>query len=218
MMPKKWAEILTTICWPKTRPGGLDLSILKTEIKSHGITLFSRTLRLTKRFGDGNAFFPHNVHASTSTWKKKNIPRAAMSRTKLLQTDQGLNHSGHSEDKHEEEEEDAEEDESLWEWQADPEDLYLASGNFTDDGLNLTSELHGHAAAHHLGLLQEAAEAQGIFELFNLQRGNSDLVSFRFRAVLEAGPASVDCAQRAFLSSSEDQMWQDNSAWLPGLT
>ncbi|CAE7019266.1 unnamed protein product [Symbiodinium sp. KB8] len=185
VMPKKWAEILTTICWPKTRPGGLDLSILKTEIKSHGITLFSRTLRLTKRFGDGNAFFPHNVHASTSTWKKKNIPRAAMSRTKLLQTDQGLNHSGHSEDKHEEEEEDAEEDESLWEWQADPEDLYLASGNFTDDGLNLTSELHGHAAAHHLGLLQEAAEAQGIFELFNLQRGNSDLVSFRFRAVLE---------------------------------
>ncbi|CAE7862842.1 unnamed protein product, partial [Symbiodinium necroappetens] len=32
VMPKKWAEIDTTICWPKKRPSGLDLSILKTEI------------------------------------------------------------------------------------------------------------------------------------------------------------------------------------------
>ena len=192
VMPEKWAEILTTICWPKSRPGGLDLSVLKTEIKSHGISLFSRTLRLTKRFGDGNAFFPHNVYASTSTWKKINIPRASMSRTKLLQTDEGLNHSGHSEDEDEVDEVEVEEkeDESLWQWQTDPEDLYLASGNFTDDGLNLTSELYGHAVAHHLGLLQEAEgdsnEAQGVFELFNLQRGNTDLVNFRFRAVLEA--------------------------------
>jgi len=191
VMPEKWAEILTTICWPKSRPGGLDLSVLKTEIKSHGISLFSRTLRLTKRFGDGNAFFPHNVYASTSTWKKINIPRASMSRTKLLQTDEGLNHSGHSEDEDEVDEVEVEEkeDESLWQWQTDPEDLYLASGNFTDDGLNLTSELYGHAVAHHLGLLQEAEgdsnEAQGVFELFNLQRGNTDLVNFRFRAVLE---------------------------------
>ena len=39
------------VCWPDKQPDGVDLSVLKTQIRSGGMLLFSRTLRLTQRFG-----------------------------------------------------------------------------------------------------------------------------------------------------------------------
>ena len=44
------------VCWPRGQPEGLDLSVLRTVIKSNGVMLFSRTLRLSKRFGDKTDF------------------------------------------------------------------------------------------------------------------------------------------------------------------
>ena len=37
LLPGPLAEVNTQVCWPKTQPGGLDLSVLRSEIKSNGI-------------------------------------------------------------------------------------------------------------------------------------------------------------------------------------
>ena len=41
ILPKPLFELATTVCWPNTQPGGVDLSVLRSEIKSAGILLCS---------------------------------------------------------------------------------------------------------------------------------------------------------------------------------
>ena len=43
VMPKPLASVDTTVCWPKGRPDGQDLSMLRTELKSSGVLLYSKT-------------------------------------------------------------------------------------------------------------------------------------------------------------------------------
>ena len=69
LMPAPLASLDTTVCWPDKQPGGVDLSVLRTEIRSGGILLFSRTLRLTKRFGSGTDFTNSNTFGAHETWR-----------------------------------------------------------------------------------------------------------------------------------------------------
>ncbi|CAJ1328583.1 unnamed protein product [Effrenium voratum] len=69
LLPKPLFALATTVCWPNKMPGGLDLSILRSEIKSGGNLVFSRTLRLAKRFGKGTDFVKANVESSYQTLK-----------------------------------------------------------------------------------------------------------------------------------------------------
>ena len=146
VMPEPLASVDTTVCWPEGRPDGQDLSLLRTEIKSSGVLLFGRSLRLSKRFGTPTHFAGPHTHASTGTWKGSTNPQQAISRTKLLQTSQNearqaSNESGAAQNARGEEA--AQEDQGLLEWMEE-EDLYLASANYSDLGVNLTSEAGLH--------------------------------------------------------------------------
>eukprot|EP00439_Symbiodinium_sp_Y106_P076497 s1162_g15.t1 len=69
LLPGPLAEIDTQVCWPRHQPGGLDLSVLRSVIKSNGVMLFSRTLRLSKRFGDDTHFVMENDKSEADTFK-----------------------------------------------------------------------------------------------------------------------------------------------------
>ncbi|CAE7886911.1 FCPA [Symbiodinium necroappetens] len=74
IMPAPIAEVETLVCWPETQPGGegpsVDLSAIEMHIKSGGVPLLTRTLRLKKRFGSGNADFSgENIKATTASGK-----------------------------------------------------------------------------------------------------------------------------------------------------
>ena len=43
LMPAPLAELDTVVCWPDKQPGGVDLSVLRSEIRSGGVMLFSRS-------------------------------------------------------------------------------------------------------------------------------------------------------------------------------
>eukprot|EP00439_Symbiodinium_sp_Y106_P049218 s639_g6.t1 len=183
VMPKPLASVDTTVCWPKGRPDGQDLSMLRTEIKSSGVLLYSKTLRLNKRFGGGTQFVPHHVKASNANFRNPTNPRNAMSRTQLLQTNESL-------EVHESQNRSSEESggkggdgefEGVFEWMEE-EDFYVASANYTQDlGINLTSEHRGTEAKRHLSLAQ--TESQGVLQLFNFV--HPGLVSFNLQAVLD---------------------------------
>lgn len=185
VMPEPLASVDTTVCWPEGRPDGQDLSLLRTEIKSSGVLLFGRSLRLSKRFGTPTHFAGPHTHASTGTWKGSTNPQQAISRTKLLQTSQNearqaSNESGAAQNARGEEA--AQEDQGLLEWMEE-EDLYLASANYSDLGVNLTSELRGAAAERQLSLT--ATRARGAFELFNFNFAKSGMVNFQLKALLD---------------------------------
>ncbi|CAE7654636.1 unnamed protein product [Symbiodinium sp. CCMP2592] len=184
VMPEPLASVDTTVCWPEGRPDGQDLSLLRTEIKSSGVLLFGRSLRLSKRFGSPTHFAGQHTHASTGTWQGSTNPQQAISRTKLLQTSQNearqaSNESGAANNARGEE---AQEDQGLLEWMEE-EDLYLASANYSDLGMNLTSELRGAAAERQLSLI--ATRAQGAFELFSFNFAKSGMVNFELKALLD---------------------------------
>ena len=133
LMPKPLASVDTTVCWPTGRPDGQDLSLLRLNIKSSGVPLLTRSIRLTKRYGEPSDFTEDHVHQSTSTWSQPSIPRKSLSRTKtqLLQEKaaQAQNQSN------------AQARQELLHWMEEEEDLYLASANYSQDlGVNLTSE------------------------------------------------------------------------------
>ncbi|CAE7779426.1 unnamed protein product [Symbiodinium microadriaticum] len=175
VMPEPLASVDTTVCWPDGRPDGQDLSLLRTEIKSSGVLLFGRSLRLSKRFGSPTHMVGEYTHASTGTWQGSTNPQQEISRTKLLQTSQNETRQAASG------EDAAQEDQGVLEWMEE-EDVYLASANYSDLGMNLTSELRGAAAARHLSLA--STRAQGGFELFNFAFDASGMVNFRLRALL----------------------------------
>ncbi|CAE7222600.1 unnamed protein product, partial [Symbiodinium sp. CCMP2456] len=175
VMPEPLASVDTTVCWPEGRPDGQDLSLLRTEIKSSGVLLFGRSLRLSKRFGSPTDFAGEHTHASTGTWQGSTNPQQEISRTKLLQTSQNETRKAASG------EEATREDQGTLEWMEE-EDFYLASANYSDLGVNLTSERRGAAAARHLSLA--STRAQGGFQLFNFAFDASGMLNFRLRALL----------------------------------
>ena len=69
LLPSPLTEMETTVCWPDKQPGGVDLSVLRTVILSGGVQLFSRTLRLTKRFGSNTDFEQGNIFPAHETWR-----------------------------------------------------------------------------------------------------------------------------------------------------
>ncbi|CAE7794903.1 unnamed protein product [Symbiodinium sp. CCMP2592] len=178
LMPKPLAEVDTTVCWPTGRPDAQDLSVLRTEIRSSGLLLFRRSLRLSKRYSEPSDFVDENVQKSTASWNQPANPRAAISRTKLLQTSQNETQSKDKESRTVQEDNSALE--SL-EWMEE-EDLYLASVNYSRDlGVNLTSEMRGLDAERRLSLSETMA--QGVFQLFNFE--NPGMVNFKLQALLE---------------------------------
>ena len=143
LMPKPLVEVGTTVCWPRGRPDGQDLSLLRMEIRTSGILLFRRSLRLSKRYAEPTDFVDHAGHLmkSTASWNQPANPRRAMSRTKLLQTNAETN-AETLEANNESHADEGESRESL-EWM--DEDLYLASANYSQElGVNLTSEPGPH--------------------------------------------------------------------------
>ncbi|CAE7322860.1 unnamed protein product, partial [Symbiodinium sp. CCMP2456] len=120
LLPGPLAEVNTQVCWPQTQPGGLDLSVLRSEIKSNGILLFSRTLRLSKRFGEANG--------------ESSDGMASIKRSSLLESNRSLRREGEKVQ------------ESLY-WKTEEDDLYVASVEYGQDlGVNTTSKSQGRAA------------------------------------------------------------------------
>ncbi|CAE7689629.1 unnamed protein product, partial [Symbiodinium necroappetens] len=131
VLPTPFFEVDIQICWPKGHPGGVDLSALHFEFRSVGILLLSRTLRLTKRFGDNTDFLPNNLNHGKATIRSQlGLPRPpgsdsestsaikSMSRIKSMSSSEMLQTNSSHDDKAEEE--------VAMQW-ADAEELYLAS-------------------------------------------------------------------------------------------
>jgi len=64
LLPGPIAEVEQEVCWPDKQPGGVDLSLVSTMIRSAGIVLLKHTVRLRRRFGTDTAFTPANVKDS----------------------------------------------------------------------------------------------------------------------------------------------------------
>ncbi|CAE7876368.1 P4H4 [Symbiodinium necroappetens] len=151
LLPGPLAEIDTQVCWPRHQPGGLDLSVLRSVIRSNGVLLFSRTLRLSKRFGNDTHFVTENVHGghqtsrsffgTSATDEESGTGMASMKRSSLLESNQSRAQAK------------ARLQESL-RWETDEEDLYLASVKYGEDmgdmGMNKTSEIRGSSARKRL--------------------------------------------------------------------
>ncbi|CAE7627339.1 unnamed protein product [Symbiodinium sp. CCMP2592] len=176
ILPAPLFELATTVCWPSQQPGGVDLSVLRSEVKSAGILLFSRTLRLTKRFGGGTDFIPSNARGGYSTWRSSagiaegetTVPKDQISRTSFLETNQ-------NQSQEEEEVEGEEGGESLW--KTDSEDLYLASVDYGENlntSVNKTFEAYGQEAAMKAG--------EDVFRLFRFR--NPGLVNFKVEGLM----------------------------------
>ncbi|CAE7037360.1 unnamed protein product [Symbiodinium sp. CCMP2456] len=181
------------VCWPRGQPDGLDLSVLRTVIKSNGVMLFSRTLRLSKRFGDSTDFVEGNINKAHQTMRSYFGVNAApgesasgiasMQRSSLLQANQSAKAKEELE-------------EAVWQTQ---DDLYFASIEYGKDlGVNITSELGGHAAQEQLEALlaqkekkeeaedneeaEEKAEVEETFKLFSFK--NPGVINFEVQGLL----------------------------------
>ncbi|CAE7919632.1 unnamed protein product, partial [Symbiodinium sp. KB8] len=157
-------------------PGGLDLSVLRSEIKSNGILLFSRTLRLSKRFGEDTHFKASNINGGHQTAKsyfavsdadeESGTGMASIKRSSLLESNRSLR----SEQKVQE---------SLY-WKTEEDDLYLASVEYGQDlGVNTTSKSQGRAAEE---VIRQSEEGQETFKLFSFK--NSGTVNFEVKGLL----------------------------------
>ncbi|CAE7210315.1 carA2 [Symbiodinium sp. CCMP2456] len=181
LLPSPLTEMETTVCWPDKQPGGVDLSVLRTVILSGGVQLFSRTLRLTKRFGSNTDFEQGNIFPAHETWRnpigiatgthgvEDDRSLEAMDREApgaLLQNDTTRTRSRPSkkQDLH---------------WSE--EEVSLASMLY-DRFMNksFTKELRGKDAREQLRLMQQ--EVQSDFQLFSFS--NPGLVSFNIRGIL----------------------------------
>ena len=201
LMPAPLASLDTTVCWPDKQPGGVDLSVLRSEIRTAGFLLFSRTLRLTKRFGDGTDFESGNTFGAHETWRNPiGIARGEhgveddrtlepMSRTNLLQANEskGAQRSRTSR--------------TTLGWQEETEDLFLASVEYGPHmAINQSSEFRGKAAAQKLeqtgmGSMRNMSNLQTgeklenspteteAFELFSFK--NPGMINFVVRGLLE---------------------------------
>ncbi|CAE7217876.1 unnamed protein product, partial [Symbiodinium necroappetens] len=161
--------------------------------------LFSRTLRLSKRFGDNTDFVEGNINKAHQTMRsffgvnaapgESGTGIASMERSSLLQANQSAKAKEELE-------------EALWETQ---DDLYFASIEYGKDlGVNITSELGGHAAQEQLEALlakkekneeaedkdeaEEKEEVEETFKLFSFK--NPGMISF------EAERSCVGIVQR----------------------
>ncbi|CAE7564912.1 unnamed protein product [Symbiodinium sp. CCMP2592] len=162
VLPKPLFELATTVCWPNKQPGGVDLSVLRSEIKSAGILLFSRTLRLTKRFGSSTDFSTGNIKGSYETWRNAaglakgegRIPMDSLKRS-FLQSKSHLGQESQAGETGEAElakARDKMEQEGLH-WKAETDDLYLASVDYgaeLNTSVDKTFEAHGEEAARHM--------------------------------------------------------------------
>jgi len=184
VLPKPLAKVDTTVCWPNQRPGGVDLSVLRSEISTGSVLLYSRTVRLVKRFG-GYAPWDHNsLRTGFQTWRSpaglaKGESRHAfdtMRRTSLLET----NRSEESEET---------ETEGEFEWQTDVEDLYLASVDYGHRfAANKTSELRGEAAARRLS--EMATKADSATELFGFSK--QGMMNLQVKGLLDGTSLQLD--------------------------
>ncbi|CAE7886089.1 unnamed protein product [Symbiodinium microadriaticum] len=161
-------DLITTVCWPNQMPGGLDLSVLRSELKTGDHLLFSRTLRLAKRFGSDTHFVKKNLGTGYQTWRSplgiaKGESRHAFAPMSLLEGNRSQVEGGEGEKLETE----------SWYWKTETEDLYLASVDYDDSmEVNTTWEMRGADAARHLSAMQEA-QAQGkedIIQLFNFKK------------------------------------------------
>ncbi|CAE7829495.1 unnamed protein product [Symbiodinium sp. CCMP2592] len=121
----------------------MDLSMLRTQIKSSGVLLFSRTVRLSKRYRDPTDFVNHagHLHYSKADWQNAENPRQANPRTNLVQTGQKAQvYQTHNESQRSHDDK-AQMNRSAYEFEwAEDADMYLASGNISAEfGVNLTS-------------------------------------------------------------------------------
>ncbi|OLQ01651.1 hypothetical protein AK812_SmicGene15575 [Symbiodinium microadriaticum] len=206
LMPAPLAEMDTTVCWPDKQPGGVDLSVLRSEIRSGGIMLFSRTLRLQKRFGSGTDFVDSNIFGAHETWRnplgtatgshgvEDDRTVETMSRSSFLAANQtSQNSQSHQSPKEKPAQRQPPAGEELH-WETDLEELYLAAGHYGKDlGIKKTSELRGEdvlkrmrelKAKKGLSTLQADAESGTDWhQLFSFK--NPGPVSFEILGLLE---------------------------------
>ena len=189
LLPTPLVQLDTQICWPKHHPGGVDISVLRTEIRTAGILLFSRTMRLAKRFGDHTGFSGRNLNKGFETfrsqfgldWARSKSESGSgfykMKRTtpQLLQTNSSLKH-------------DKVEEEAELQW-VDAEDLYMASVEYGEHmSVNKTSELRGSAAHRRMSMMQsqsESGQSQSepeSYKLFGFKKPGK--VNFDFQGLL----------------------------------
>ena len=136
VLREEW-RLITTVCWPNHMPGGLDLTVLRSEIKTGGgHLLFSRTLRLAKRFGDHTKFVKENLQGGYQTWRSpigiaKGESRHAFAPMKLLERKSNVSYSaseqGEAEKGEAEESSDVAEAESSYYWRTESVGLGLGS-------------------------------------------------------------------------------------------
>ncbi|CAE7256573.1 unnamed protein product [Symbiodinium sp. CCMP2592] len=191
ILPKPLFELATTVCWPNQQPGGVDLSVLRSEVKSAGIVLFSRTLRLTKRFGEGTDFTSWNYKGGFSTWRtdvgiatgETRVPNDRLSRTRFfLETNQSHSRQSQGQGHQEEESDSNSEDEAETVWKTESENLYLASVDYGVDlntSLKKTFEAYGEEAAMHMGTEKLGKD---VFKLFSFR--NPGLVNFKVEGLM----------------------------------
>ena len=168
ILPKDWLSVDTTVCWPTQMPGGLDLSVLRSEIKTNGHLLFSRTLRLAKRFGKDTDFVKKNLGTGYQTFRSplgiaKGESKTAFAPMSLLDS----NKSQQSEQG-----EQREQRAGSWYWNTEPEEVYLAAIDYGDSmEANRTWEMRGKDAMLRLSKMQEAKKRgqEEVVELFNFK-------------------------------------------------
>jgi len=206
LMPAPLAEMDTTVCWPDKQPGGVDLSVLRSEIRSGGIMLFSRTLRLQKRFGSGTDFVDSNIFGAHETWRnplgtavgshgvEDDRTVETMSRSSLLATNQTSRSHESPKATEQRQRQSPEAGEADLHWETDLEELYLAAGHYGKDlKVNKTSELRGEEvlkrmrelkAKKGVSTLQADAESGTDYhQLFSFK--NPGPVSFEILGLLE---------------------------------
>ena len=202
VLPKPLAQLQTQVCWPNGQPGGVDLSVLRSQISCGNVMLFSRTLRLAKRFGDDTGFVNENINGGFQTWRSAFCVGYASGAEEILNVDprykavrsqfgpaegesstgidsmarsaflQGNQSQGQGEAT-----------ESLV-WKTDTDDLYLASVDINHLGVNRTSELRGTKAAERwsMSALQDPT-GEKAHKLFSFKA--PALIDFQFAGVLE---------------------------------
>ena len=194
LLPTPLVQMDTQICWPKHHPGGVDISVLRTEIRTAGILLFSRTMRLAKRFGDHTGFGGRNLNKGVETfrsqfgldWARSKSESGSgvykMKRTTgLLETNSSLN-------------QDKADGEAELQW-VDAEDLYMASVEYGEHmSVNKTSELRGSAAHRRMSMMQsQSGQSQSepeSYKLFGFKKPGK--VSFDFQGLLTGNTLELE--------------------------